>query len=68
MSISSLDDVITFKAYEQFIREINVLTEKNINNIEKQKFVSINLIREIYNTIEIREDSIRESDYKCASR
>ncbi len=68
MSISSFDDVITFRIYEQFIKEINVLTEENINNIEKQKFVSIDLIREFYNTAEIRENNIRENDCKCASR
>ncbi len=44
------------------------LDKKNINNIEKQKFVSIDLIREFYNTAEIREDNIRENDCKCASR
>ncbi len=68
MSISNFDDVITFRVYEQFIRKINVLTEENINNIKKQEFVSIDLIREFYNTVEIREDNIRESDCKCAFR
>jgi hypothetical protein len=53
MSISNFDDVITFRIYEQFIKEIDILTKENINNIKTQKFVSIDLIRKFYNTAEI---------------